>query len=148
MDISSSENLSPNNGSILVFSISRLYLCCCQSLSQSLFLTFLSWSLIISLWFIFSSHSFTHQVTHSHSFLLLTRTPAHLPTVYLLHLPLSQLVSPDSPLVFHLPSILAHSRCHWSVLASLSFSYQTELIWLPYQGWVQTGAGQRLPLPS
>lgn len=42
----------------------------------------------------------------------------------------------------HLPSSQAHSHCRWSVLASLSFPYQAELIWLLHQDWVQTGACQ------
>ncbi len=148
MDISSSESLSPNNTSILVFSIPSLSPSLLLSVPLRLyFLLFILISHHIPLIYIFLS--FIHSPSHSHTLPLYFQppTPTHLPTVYLLHLPPSQLVS-DSPLVFHLPSILAHSRCHCSVLASLSFSYQTELIWLPYQGWVQTGAGQRLPLPS
>lgn len=91
-----------------------------------------------------------HSLTNSHTLFLSTPTTTHLPSVYLLHFPPRQLVSTDSPLVFHLSSGLACSCCHWSVLASLlaflirqcSFGYCTEF---------SLGLARlrgRLPLPS
>ena len=99
------------------------------SLSQSLFFLFLHLNLSSSLFlsfhypdlplypfhvvfFFLFSHSFTHSLafnTDSHSFTLCLSPSPH----------------SQSTLLFHLLSSLARSCCHWSVLASLHFSYQT-----------------------
>lgn len=124
-----------------------LFLCGSQ-LPSSLFLTFdlnlSSYPFNLCFVLFFLIHSLTKSLT-----LTLNLDP---PLLSFTHLPPSQLVSPDSPLVFHLPSSLARSHCHWSVLASLSFSYQTDLIWLPYQGlssdWGWPDYEGKLPLLS
>lgn len=108
-----------------------LFLCGSQSLSQSLILTF---SLDLSsypfhLYFLLT-HSLIKSLTHTHTY-----CQPQPPLVHLLSASFTSLsvnFSVLSPLVFHLSSRLARSCCHWSVLASLSFPYQTELIWLPY----------------
>lgn len=95
---------------------------------------------LISYFFILSSHhiplhyfflSFIHPLSH-----LLTLTPTFNPHSFTHCLPF------PPPPGLHLPSSQAHSHCRWSVLASLSFPYQAELIWLLHQDWVQTGACQ------
>lgn len=120
--------------SILVFSVSillPLFLVHLPPIYSYFFILISHHIPLIHISFLFI-HSARYSLTPTFTF---NPDPPIYP-VFLLHL------FPDSPLVFYLPFSLAHSCCHWSVLASLSFSYQTELIWLPYQGWVQTGAGQ------
>lgn len=132
MDISSSKSLCLNKASIVLF-FTPMSLFVALSLTPIFFLLLVLINHLISLYI---SFLFIHSQSNSITFAFNSNL------VYLLNLPPSPLIRPYSPLVLHLPSSLAHLHCHWSVLASLSFSYQTELIWLPYQGWVQTGAGQ------
>lgn len=85
------------------------FLCSSQSLFQSLFLSIILISHYIPFMLYFSSYSVTHSHTDSHSFILCLSPSPH----------------SQSTLLFHLLSSLARSCCHWSVLASLHFSYQT-----------------------
>lgn len=109
-------------------SLQKMPSCCFffKSISLSLFLLL---SLSLPSFFLAFYHfsmiriyvSMLIYVTHPQLLSLSTQIFTHVPAVSLFYLPPSQLVSPDSPLLLHLPSSLARSCCHWSVLASPAF---------------------------